>query len=116
MIVLDHIGRPKLDDGPPYAAAAELFSLSEFKNLYCKITPRTMALSKSGKSTPEAFFSALVKTFGAERIAWGSNLPANEGPMTKLIGETKECLASLSDADRMKIYSGTAKTLYPALA
>jgi predicted TIM-barrel fold metal-dependent hydrolase len=116
MIILDHIGRPKLDDGAPYAAAGSLFALSEFSNLYCKITPRTNALSKTGKATPETFFPALVKTFGADRIAWGSNLPANEGPMKALVRETLDCLASLSESDRAKILSGTAKKLYPALA
>jgi predicted TIM-barrel fold metal-dependent hydrolase len=116
MIILDHIGRPKLDDGAPYAAAGPLFALSELPNLYCKITPRTNALSKTGKATPETFFPALVKTFGADRIAWGSNLPANEGPMKKLVDETLECLASLSDSDRTKVMSGTAKKLYPTLA
>lgn len=114
-VILDHLARPKLDDGPPYAAAKELFDLASFRNLYLKISPRTFALSKSGKSKPEAFFPALVKTFGADHILFGSNLPANEGTMSDLVGEAHECLASLSEADRAMIFSGTAKHLYSAL-
>ena len=60
-IILDHLARPKLDDGPPYAAAKVLFDLASFRNLYLKISPRTFALAKTGKSTPEAFFGALMQ-------------------------------------------------------
>lgn len=115
-LVIDHAGRPVLEDGPPYAAAQSLFDLAQFPNLYVKITPRTFALARSGKSTPEAFFPALVAAFGSNRIAYGSNLPANEGPMTALIAEALEGLASLEEADRAMIMGGTAKVLYPSLA
>lgn len=114
--VLDHIGRPKLDDGPPYKDAQSLFDLARYDNLVLKLTPRSFTLAESGLSTPEAFFPALVAAFGADRIAYGSNLPANEGPMTMLIDQAKRGLASLSDADQAKILGGTAKRLYPALA
>ena len=39
-VLLDHLARPSLEDGPPYTAAAELFSLARYKNLYLKLTPR----------------------------------------------------------------------------
>jgi L-fuconolactonase len=115
-VVLDHIGRPKLEDGPPYREAQLLFDLAAFSNLYLKLTPRSFALAQTGKSTSEAFFDALVKAFGAARIAWGSNLPANEGPMTALVAQAKAGLSSLSEADQAMILGGTAKRLYPALA
>jgi predicted TIM-barrel fold metal-dependent hydrolase len=115
-LVLDHSGRPKLDDGPPYEVAKALFELAEFPNLYLKITPRSFELAKSGKSTPEAFFSALVSAFGANRMAFGSNLPANEGPMRALVAEARAGLSSLSAADQAKVFAGTARLLYPALA
>lgn len=114
-VVLDHVARPKLDDGPPYRDAQSLFDLAIFPNLFLKITPRTFALSQTGKSTPEAFFGALVSAFGADHIAFGSNLPANEGTMVEVVAEARRCLASLAEADRAMILSGTAKRLYPAL-
>ena len=115
-VILDHLARPTLSDGPPYAAAQGLFDLAGYGNLYLKITPRTFVLSKTGRSTPRAFFDKLVSVFGAERIAFGSNLPANEGPMTQLVNEAKECLGALSEADQARIFSSTAKSLYPVLA
>ena len=115
-VVLDHIGRPVLEDGPPYEAARSLFELAEFSNLFLKLTPRSMALSRTGKSTPAAFFDALVAAFGADHIAYGSNLPANEGPMKTLIDDARSCLSSLAEADQAMILGGTAKSLYPMLA
>jgi predicted TIM-barrel fold metal-dependent hydrolase len=115
-VVLDHIGRPRLDDGPPYHEARSLFELAEFGNLYLKLTPRSFALARSGKSTPEAFFGALVAAFGSDHIAFGSNLPANEGPMRSLVAEAKDSLSSLTPTAQAMILSGTAKRLYPSLA
>ena len=115
-VILDHVARPTLDDGPPYRAAQSLFDLAIYPNLYLKITPRTFALAKAGKSTAEAFFHQLVKTFSSNRIAYGSNLPASEGPMLRLIAEARHGLACLPVPDQINILSGTAKTLYPVLA
>lgn len=115
-VILDHCGRPNLEDGPPYKAAEPMFDLAQFSNVYLKITPRTFALARSGKSTPEDFFGKLVDTFGSNRLAWGSNLPANPGPMKMLVEEAKDGLASLSEGDRAQILGGTAKILYPSLA
>ena len=33
-IILDHCARPVLEDGPPYAAAASLFGLARYPNIY----------------------------------------------------------------------------------
>ncbi len=115
-IVLDHIGRPKLDDGPPYNDARSLFDLAAYPNLYLKLTPRSFTLAETGASTSEAFFAALVGAFGSDRIAYGSNLPANEGPMTALVAQALQGLSHLPEADQAMILSGTAKHLYPQLA
>lgn len=115
-VILDHLGRPVLEDGPPYAEAQPLFALARFANLFLKVTPRTFALADKGASTCRDFFPRLVGEFGADRIAYGSNLPANEGPLENLVHQAIQGLAALSHEDRDQILSGTAKTLYPALA
>lgn len=115
-IILDHIGRPKLDDGPPYKGAQTLWELAEYRNLFLKITPRTFALARAGKATPATLFTRLVAAFGADHIAFGSNQPANEGTMAEIIEDARQGLSALSDADRAMIFAGTAKRLYPSLA
>jgi predicted TIM-barrel fold metal-dependent hydrolase len=115
-VVLDHASMVKVDDGPPYHNAESFFELAQFRNFYVKVTPRTFELSRTGKSTPEAFFPKLVSAFGADHLAFGSNLPSDVGPLTRLVAEARSCLATLSPADRAMIFSGTAKRLYPVLA
>jgi predicted TIM-barrel fold metal-dependent hydrolase len=115
-IVLDHLGRPDLSDGDPYANAAPLWRLARFANLFLKITPRTFDLSEKAPATPDSFFPRLVAEYGADRLAWGSNFPANTGTLKDLVDQGHRCFASLSDTDRTAIWAGTAQRLYPQLA
>ncbi|RNI16443.1 amidohydrolase family protein [Paracoccus pantotrophus] len=115
-IILDHLGRPDLTDGAPYAQAAPLWKLARFDNLYLKITPRTFDLSEKAPATPDTFFPKLVLEYGADRLAWGSNFPANNGTLKDLVDQGRRCFATLSEADRAAIWAGTAEKLYPQLA
>jgi L-fuconolactonase len=115
-ILLDHMGRPALEDGPPYAAAENLFAMAKYQNLYLKITPRSFDLAAGGKATPETFFPRLVGEFGANRLAFGSNYPASAGPLKKLVDQGHACFAGLSDEDRSWVWARTAQSVYPELA
>ena len=115
-VILDHLAKPTLSDGPPYAAATDVFRLARYENLYLKVTPRTVGEARNGKATPATFFPLLVSEFGASRMAWGSNFPASEGTLSELLKTSQEGLSVLSAEDCEWIFSKTALTLYPALA
>lgn len=114
-IILDHLGRPEVADGPPYAAAQSLFDLAPIENIYMKLTPRIMGDSQKGAATPETLFPRLVETFGARRLAWGSNYPTSPGTLAEIRATAEARLASLSAEDREWIFAGTAQSLYPQL-
>lgn len=115
-IVLDHMARPAIEDGPPYSGAASLFSLARHENLFLKLTTHNVRESRLGKAAPESFFGRVVAEFGASRIAWGSNFPASEGTLAEILAEARAALAALPRADRDWIFSRTAQSLYPSLA
>jgi L-fuconolactonase len=115
-IILDHGARPVLEDGPPYNAAASLFGLARYPNVYLKLTPRIFAESRCGQATPETFFPRLVSAFGPPRLAWGSNYPSSEGSLLELLAVARASLACLPKADQEWIFAKTAQVLYPALA
>jgi len=115
-IILDHMSRPEISDGPPYQKASSLFGLQPFENVHLKLTPRTVDKSKGGSATPETFFPKVVEVFGSRRIAWGSNFPASAGTLPSLLNDARAALASLPDEDRAWIFGKTALTLYPKLA
>ena len=115
-IILDHLGRPDVTDGPPYAAAQTLFDLAPIENIYLKLTPRIMGDSKKGAATPETLFPKLVDVFGARRMAWGSNFPTSPGTLSEILTTAKSRLATLSADDLEWIFHKTAQHLYPSLA
>ena len=88
----------------------------DYKNLYLKLTPRTVTEAQNGKATHATFFPLLVSKFGASRIAWGSNYPASEGTLPELLKVSQTALSVLPAEDREWIFARTALTLYPALA
>ena len=115
-IILDHLARPDVLDGPPYKAASSLFELAPLQNIYLKLTPRIFADVKKGAASAETFFPMLVDKFGSKRLAWGSNYPTSEGTLTENLEKAKAGLASLSEKDREWIFSKTAQILYPRLS
>jgi len=115
-VILDHLAKPSLADGPPYANAAAVFRLADYANLYLKVSPHTVAEAQNGRATFETFFPLLVSKFGASRIAWGSNFPASKGTLSELLTASKEALSVLSAEDRDWIFAKTAFRLYPSLA
>jgi L-fuconolactonase len=114
-VILDHLAKPTLSDGPPYASARDVFRLADHKNLYLKLTPRTVAEAQNGKATHATFFPLLVSIFGPSRIAWGSNYPASEGTLPELLKVSQAALSVLPPEDREWIFARTALALYPAL-
>ncbi len=115
-IIIDHLMRAPVEEGPPYAAAAGLFGLARYRNIYLKLTIHSVRDAHQGKATPESFFGRVVKEFGASRIAWGSNFPASEGSLKQILTESRAALAFLPEQDQEWIFCRTAQTLYPALA
>jgi L-fuconolactonase len=115
-IILDHLGRPDVLDGAPYAKAQSLFDLAPLENIYMKLTPRIFGDVKKEKASAETFFPRVVEVFGAQRLAWGSNYPTSPGTLAEILATAQAGLASLSEDDRAWIFGKTALKLYPTLA
>jgi predicted TIM-barrel fold metal-dependent hydrolase len=115
-IILDHLGRPDVLDGPPYANAASLFEIADIPNLFMKLTPRIFGDVKKGQASAETFFAKVVRAFGAQRMAWGSNFPTSPGSLAEILATAQAGLASLGEDDCAWIFGKTAQRLYPALA
>lgn len=115
-VIVDHMARPVLEDGPPYVWAQELWDLAAYPGVHLKLTVRNLNAAAQGKSTVSEFMSHLVDTFGAARIAWGSNFPAAEMPLPDLVSRIRDAVSTLPEPDQSAILNSTAQTLYPSLA
>jgi predicted TIM-barrel fold metal-dependent hydrolase len=103
-VLLDHMARPAVDD------AAPLVGMAKYENLYLKLTTHNV------RELPQSFFARVVNSYGAARIAWGSNYPAAAGTLGALLADAREALAAFSAAECDWIFSRTAKSFYAALA
>ncbi len=115
-VIIDHFARSEAADGPPYTAAAPLWSLAKYPNIYLKLTHRPIEAAMKGKATPESYLGKAVREFGASRIIWGSNFPAADPPLPELIAMARDALSFVPQQDQDWIFCKTAQTLYPALA
>ena len=113
-LIIDHLGRPPVEDGPPYNAAKDYFGLADFPNCHLKFTLSGLKMIK-GKASTDTLMPKLVGVFGANRIAWGSNYPSTPGSMSEIIAASQLAVRSLSDADRSWIFAKSAQRLYPVL-
>jgi predicted TIM-barrel fold metal-dependent hydrolase len=118
-VILDRLGGPSVESGPPYADASYLLEMGRYPNLFLKITTNNIQDSKKGRSTPKAFFEMVIDLFGTEKLIWGSNYPNRQGkgphPYTELVDEARDALSFLPAPDQEQIFSGTARRLFPAL-
>lgn len=103
-VILDHAAQTPPGDAEP------LWSLARYPAVNLKLT--TTNFRDLGAAT-QGFVQACVDRFGADRIAWGSNYPAQPGPLADLVALAQRELAFLSGAERAAILGGTALRLYP---
>jgi L-fuconolactonase len=115
-VALDHLGAPRLNDGPPYQQAVPLFDLVKLQNVYLKFSSVNLYAAAKGNSTTRDFFGRLVDAFGAQRIMWGSNFPNTyDRSLKEQLALALEALSFLSEADRRWVFADTARSLWPRL-
>jgi L-fuconolactonase len=114
-IILDHLSRAPVEEGPPYAKADDFFALAKYKQVYLKVTPINVSPKSWGKGAPDTFFGKVVDTFGAERVAWGSNFPNSLGTLNEILSAAQKAFSFAKGSDQDWIFGKTAQTLYPAL-
>lgn len=114
-VLLDHLGYPDIAASPA-DAGKEVAELGEHPGLHLKLTHRNLERLAEAGAEAVAFLDPVLSAFGADRIAWGSNLPAAEQTLPELVALAQDVLTPVSEAERQQIFAGTARKLYPALA
>lgn len=112
VVLLDHFGYPDVDASAS-GAAALVTEFADADGLHLKLTHRTLeGLQRIGASSASDFLGPVIDAYGARRIAWGSNCPAAEQPLSELVELARGTLEPLEAADREAIMSGTTRRLY----
>ncbi|WP_285566625.1 amidohydrolase family protein [Streptomyces sp. RTGN2] len=113
-VLLDHIGYPDIASSPA-RAGAEVAQLAAHPGLHLKLTHRNLERLEDAGERAGEFLGPVLDTFGAERIAWGSNCPAAEQSLPDLLALAQEVLVGLPEQVQQEIFAGTARRLYPSL-
>lgn len=113
-LILEHVVRPEIPDGPPYDGVRDLWAFSKYKNLFLKVTPRTFAATRRGKARPETYVQKLTQEFGASRLLWGSYFPPTPTTLAEIVRDARAVLDALPLSDRNWILCKTAEKLFPA--
>jgi L-fuconolactonase len=114
-IILDHLSRAPFEDGPPYAKAEDFFALAKYKQVYLKVTPINVSPKSWGKGAADTFFGKVIDTFGAGRIAWGSNFPNSVGTLKEILTAAQKAFSFAKASEQDHIFGKTAQSLYPVL-
>jgi predicted TIM-barrel fold metal-dependent hydrolase len=117
VIALDHGARPRLEGGPPYAAADELFPLAAYQGVFLKITSVTIQRAdREPGGDARQLIKRLAEGFGADHLAWGSNFPASAGGLSDLRNTASTAISELTTAEQASFLGGTAGRIYPQFA
>jgi predicted TIM-barrel fold metal-dependent hydrolase len=112
-VALDHLGTPRLDDGPPFANAGQVFDLAGLPNVYLKYSSVNLYAAARGKSTPRDFFKRLLDVFGPSRLMWGSNFPNTyDRNLREQLALAQNELSFASEADRRWLFGDTARSVW----
>jgi len=115
-VALDHLGAPRLEDGPPYENVRPLFDLVKLHNVYLKFSSVSLYAAAKGRSTPKEFFGRLLDVFGARRLMWGSNFPNTfDRSLKEQLALALDQLSFVPEADRRWLFADTARSLWPML-
>ncbi len=116
-LALDHLGLPRLDDGPHFEKEQGIFDLARFPNFFGKFSSWTLAAAaKNGEQARKDFFRRLVDVFGPHRLMWGTNFPAsNDRTFKGFVDFAKEQLSFLSADEQRWVFGNTALKLWPSL-
>jgi L-fuconolactonase len=114
-IVIDHLGRPDVSGGPDSQDFVQLLELSASANISVK-TPNSSAFSATTLPHSDLlpFIEAVLRSFGAKRLLWGSDWPVcvEREPYGAAIAPTDQALATYTDADKHAVFAGNFSRIF----
>ena len=114
--VLEHMARPRVDLGQTEPWGTMMRAAAACPNVWCKVsgflTPGVGARARTARLRP--FTAPLVRTFGYERLMFGSDWPASAqaAPYDEALAAAIEAVSPASDDQLRRFLGGTAAECY----
>jgi L-fuconolactonase len=121
-VIIEHLGRPRLDASSPYPDYRKVLALADFPNTYIKIPglgelcPRPIPFRQPFPfATVPPFIRMVYEAFGPTRMMWGSNYPPSS-PLEGYANTQRYLVEHLSgfcgEEGREWIFGKTALSLF----
>ena len=114
--VINHLGKPAIAKGHYCGWEKDIKSLSEFENVYCKISGMVTEANWNTWTSENLrpYLDTVVKTFNTKRIMFGSDWPvcllaASYGNWLQTV---QQYFSSFSKNEQEDFFSGNAKQFY----
>ncbi len=115
VVVLDHVGKPHIATGGLDPWRADLASLAERPNTYCKLSGLvTEARPDWRPEQLRPYVAHVLACFGPERVMWGSDWPVVDlaGGYDRWLQAAEFLLQDEPEFARRAIFGGTAERVY----
>ena len=116
IFVLDHLAKPRIEDGGYEPWAGDIRRLAERPNVYCKVSG--MATEADwGSWTPQIlrpYFDCVLDCFGPKRLMFGSDWPVClvAAEYGRWVETVDSFVGELGDAERARVWGETAIEAY----
>lgn len=114
--ILNHIGNPELQGLPSESWLQHISEIAANSNVFCKISGLGTLAKKFGrkKHELEPYLDAIMDSFGAERLIFGSNWPVclTAASYSEVIKTTENYFQQFSEAEKNGIFGKNAAEFY----
>jgi L-fucono-1,5-lactonase len=115
-MVIDHLAKPRIKDRVTDGWIEPLRAAAKFPNVYCKLSGMVTEADWTAwrPADLKPYVQAALEAFGPDRCMYGSDWPVCllAAPYPSVIAALRESFGSLSEAERAKIFGGTAEKFY----
>jgi predicted TIM-barrel fold metal-dependent hydrolase len=115
--VIDHAGRPDLDEDKPDAACERLARLAELPNVWVKLSALNELSREAYPHRDTAIWARrMLAAFGPERLMWGTDFPFVSGKQryAESLSSLREALDEAAPGAYRQIVAGTAAQVFRA--
>jgi L-fucono-1,5-lactonase len=115
-MVIDHLAKPRIKEHQTDGWIDHLKAAAKFPNVYCKLSGMVTEADWKGWTPKDLtpYVQAALEAFGPDRCMFGSDWPVCllAAPYPSVVAALREALGPLRDAERAKIFGGTAEKFY----
>ncbi|MPW10241.1 amidohydrolase family protein [Paraburkholderia sp. CNPSo 3155] len=112
-VILDHFSNIVGESGAPdYGVDEALLKFVDSPNVYLLYSMINLGKLKALELPAAPVVERVVRSFGADRVMWGSDIAQSKGEYKDMIQLAKDSVSSLSEADQRKVLHTTAERVY----